>query len=171
MGRARKSSNGTVAVEASNEVAADEPESVRLAVKLPPKQRAALQGYRAGCSTAEAAKLANVDPSTVSRWLTHDAKFIAAHNAVILENVKASNAEMASLMPLATAAIRKQLEKGNGWLALQFYRDARSIGRSTSAPPPPPPSKRNSNSPSSFTRMSCSRKNCRSSSNSRRSRS
>jgi hypothetical protein len=137
MGRASKSSNGAdrdqvqfreVASEDVGSGVEREPESTRLAVKLPPKQRIVRDALAAGCSAAEAARRANVDESTVRRWRNDDAQFIAAYNALLLDNVKSSRAEMASLLPLASAALRKDLEKGNGWLALQFYREARSLG-------------------------------------------
>ena len=105
-----------------------EPESIWLAVKLLPKQRIAVDALAAGCSGVEAARQADVDVSTVRRWRNYDAKFIAAFNALNLDNIRSSRAEMAALLPLAGAALRKELEKGNGWLALQFYREARSLG-------------------------------------------
>ena len=135
MGRASKSSDDADQVQSQQVAGEDdasggrpEPESIRLAVKLPPKQRIACDALGSGCGVPEAARRAGVDRTTVSRWLHHDAKFIAAYNALILDNIKSSRAEMASLLPLASAALRKELEKGNGWLALQFYREARSLG-------------------------------------------
>jgi hypothetical protein len=100
-------------------------ESIRLAKELTPKQRLALQALAESCSVPEAARRAKVDPSTVNRWLNHNARFIAAHNAWITETIKASRAAVVSLFPLAAAAVREAIETGNGWIALQLLRDAK----------------------------------------------
>jgi hypothetical protein len=119
-----ESQDGASQRDAASQPAHSE-ESIRLAKELTPKQRIVLQALSEGCGPPEAARRAKVDPSTVNRWLNHNARFIAAHNAWITETIKAGRAAVVSLIPLAATAVREAIETGNGWLALQLLRDAK----------------------------------------------
>lgn len=88
------------------------------AIELTRAQHAALSALTAGKSIRAAAGAAGVHRVTVARWLHDDPRFRAAYNAWRQELVDLSRARLLQTAVLATLAVRKAIERGDGRLAL-----------------------------------------------------
>src|SRR4051812_33497274 len=73
--------------------------------KLTPAQLKALAALAAGRSVTEAAALAEVDRTTVHRWLGNHPVFRAEYNAARLEQMELARSELRNLAGAAIAAL------------------------------------------------------------------
>lgn len=85
-------------------------------------QQAALTAMFSGKAIREAASVARVHRTTVSRWLHRDPHFRAAYNAWRQELLDSSRSRLLRTAELATGIVHRAIAKGDGRLALALLK-------------------------------------------------
>ena len=78
--------------------------------ELSPKQLAVISSLIAGCTVTEAAEAVGVDRSTIHRWLSSDAAFIADYNRQRLDLVNSQQARLRTLSDKSLSVLEKLLD-------------------------------------------------------------
>ncbi|HEY2588109.1 MAG TPA: hypothetical protein VGI81_20365 [Tepidisphaeraceae bacterium] len=89
---------------------------------LSPVQEVAMQRLIAGSSIQQAARAAQVDRRTLSRWLHNDPYFAAAYAAWQREMVASGRARVLAMTDIALDAVQNAILQGDGRVALQVAK-------------------------------------------------
>ena len=112
--------------------------------KLTQPQATAIVAIVRGAKLSDAAREAGVDRATLYRWRTADPQFVAALNAWRSEQQAYARDRLLTAANLATDAVVRTLEKGDGRLGLRLLKElgcaeTGTTHRFNAAPPSPQP--------------------------------
>ncbi len=102
----------------------------KLLLELSPGQGLALEVIDRGGTHAEAAEVAGVDRTTVSRWMSKHPAFIAERNRRRLDRFREHEERLGVIDRLAIGAIQGEIEDGNIEVAIMWFK-ARGLAQMT----------------------------------------
>jgi hypothetical protein len=94
----------------------------RSLLELTPQQALAVDALTAGATHADAAQVAGVDRTTVSRWATRHPAFIAEVNRRRLERAEATRSRVEILTMRSIELVAAAINDGDAALAMQWLR-------------------------------------------------